>query len=167
MKKTIFFILSIFILTSCGEKKTESSESAVAKQKSQQLIPTSLDSITILQAKMINSFMSPYDYKWGASYNYIIFQPIKSYKGQFNNDQFVIDFETHWKMDSIHGQIPTDTLPFIKNKEYVLSLNLMKPDSGDYFNNEHIMYLYKLDKFIDAESKDKDDMIKQWVGDKH
>ena len=112
MKKSVSFILSIFILASCGEKNTESNQLGTEKQKSQQLLPTSSDSFAILDAKVINSFRSPAVYKWGTSYNYICFQPVKYYNGAFNNDLFAIDFETHWKMDSIHGQVDTDSLPF-------------------------------------------------------
>lgn len=166
MKKIIFVILSIFILASCGEKNTGSSKLGTEKQKSQQLLPTSSDSIAILKAKVIDIFKSPYVYKWGTSYNYICFQPVKSYKGSFNDDLFAIDFETHWKIDSIHGQVDTDSLPFLKGKNYILQLNLTEVDSGAYFDTAHTMYLYKLVKFIDDESKDKDYMIEQWIGSK-
>jgi PBP1b-binding outer membrane lipoprotein LpoB len=105
MKKIIFAILSIFIFASCGEENTESSKLGTEKQKSQQLLPASSDSIAILKAKAIDIFKSPYIYKWGTSYNYICFQPVKSYKGSFNDDLFAIDFETHWKMDSIHDKL--------------------------------------------------------------
>jgi hypothetical protein len=166
MKKISILVLSIFILLSCGEKKSNSNACALAVEKTSQLLPTASNKSAILQAKMLNSEQSATVYKWGTAYHYIIFQPIKSYKGSFNNDSFVINFETHWKKDSLQGQIATDTLPFIKNNQYILCIDLMKPDSGDYFNTGKTMYLYDLKTFMNENLKGKNDTIQKWIRSK-
>jgi hypothetical protein len=154
-KNIILFSLLSFILFSCKEKTTKSGQTIIQYEHLS-------GNTTILQAKAIKIDRLPYIYNWGISENCIYFEPTKSYKGDFNTDPFEINFRTHWTLDSIHGQVETDSVPFTINKEYILMLDLSRPDSGKYMDTNHIMFSYKLLHFVSSESKYKTDSVKMW-----